>query len=77
MQNNSNQNNYYNTVRFENGFPMRGMFLITEWCVLGDCSQPECHHCFPVVNCQKHKLCIEEGTCPFIPIPKYCKEKID
>ena len=57
MQNNSNKT-LLNTVRFENGIPIRGMFRITEWCVLGDCSQPECHHCFPVVNCTKHKLCI-------------------
>ena len=34
--------------------------LISEWCILGDCNQPECHHCFPVKNCKKHNLCINE-----------------
>jgi len=77
MQNYCNEKYFYNTIRFENGIPMRGMFMIREWCVLGDCSQPECHHCFPVINCKKHKLCIEEGTCPLIPIPKQIKEKLE
>ena len=44
--------------------------MITEWCVLGDCNQPECHHCFPVKDCKKHQECIKNGTCKFIPIPK-------
>lgn len=57
-------------IRFENGIPYRGIFMITEWCVLGDCMQPECHHCYPVKNCKKHDLCRNEGTCKFIPIPK-------
>tara|TARA_B100001248_G_C27352110_1_gene441883 strand:- start:74 stop:1150 length:1077 start_codon:yes stop_codon:yes gene_type:complete len=36
------------------------------WCVLGDCSHPECHHCFPVKNCSKnHPECLN-GTCPEI-----------
>ena len=57
-------------IRFENGIPIRGLFMITEWCVLGDCMQPECHHCYPVKNCKKHDLCKKEGTCSYIPIPK-------
>jgi len=37
------------------------------WCVLGDCFHPECHHCYPVKNCSKnHDYCIENGTCPEI-----------
>jgi UDP-glucuronate 4-epimerase len=36
------------------------------WCVLGDCSHPECHNCFPVKNCSKnHPECLN-GTCPEI-----------
>ena len=42
----------------------------TEFCVLGDCNQAVCHHCFPVKDCKKHKLCITDGTCKLIPIPK-------
>jgi len=61
-------------IYFENRLPIRkkGLisFIITELCVLGDCYQPECHHCFPVKDCKKHKLCITDGTCKFIPIPK-------
>ena len=64
-----------NSITFRNGFPYRGCFLISEYCVLGDCSQIECHHCFPVKNCPKHKICIEQGTCSFIPIPT--NNKID
>lgn len=56
-------------VFFKNGNPYRGFFAITEWCVLGDCSQPECHHCFHVKGCKKHSECIENGTCVLIPIP--------
>ena len=34
------------------------------WCVLGDCNQPQCHHCFPVKNCsENHSYCKENGTC--------------
>ena len=34
------------------------------FCVLGDCSKEECHHCFPVVNCsQNHEICAKEGCC--------------
>jgi hypothetical protein len=57
-------------IIFRDGFPYRGCFLVTEYCVLGDCSQPECHHCFPVKNCKKHKICEINGTCQFIEIPK-------
>ena len=70
MQNNSNKT-LLNTVRFENGIPIRGMFMITEWCVLGDCSQPECHHCFPVVNCTNINYVLKVHTI----YSKYCKEK--
>ena len=50
--------------------------MITEWCVLGDCMQPECHHCYPVKNCKKHQLCIDDGTCKYIPIPKKINKKL-
>jgi len=34
------------------------------WCVLGDCSQNQCHHCFPVRNCsKKHSYCAENECC--------------
>ena len=56
-------------IVFRNKIPYRGFFMITDWCVLGDCNQPECHHCFPVKNCKKHQECIKNGTCKFIPIP--------
>ena len=49
--------------------------MVTEWCILGDCNQPECHHCFPVKNCKKHELCIREGTCELIDIKKKYKKK--
>ena len=42
-------------IKFFNKFPLRGYFMITEWCVLGDCMQPECHHCFPVNKCENMK----------------------
>ena len=58
-----------NTVTFRNGIPYRNCFMITEYCMLGDCSQIECHHCFPVKDCKKHNICLTEGTCKFIPIP--------
>lgn len=63
-----------NNVEFIDGIPVRGSkyikFIITEWCILEDCNQPECHNCYPVLNCNKHKKCIKEGICKFIPIPK-------
>ena len=66
-------------IKFENGLAIRRFgaisVIITEWCVLGDCMQPECHHCYPVKKCTKHHLCIDEGTCEYIPIPKP-KEKL-
>ncbi len=33
------------------------------YCLLGDCSQPHCHHCFPVRNCAHHVICKEHGIC--------------
>lgn len=34
------------------------------FCVLGDCSKEECHHCFPVINCsQNHEICAKSGCC--------------
>lgn len=53
----------------KDGQPMRGIFMITEFCILGDCWQPECHHCFPVKSCNKHKICKEGGIHEFISIP--------
>jgi len=49
-------------------FKKRGLFLLTEWCVLQDCNQPECHNCFPVKNCKKHEYCINEGRFEHIAI---------
>ena len=46
----------------------RGMFIITDWCVLADCNQPECHNCFPVKSCEKHDYCIDHGKYKYIPI---------
>jgi UDP-glucuronate 4-epimerase len=34
---------------------------MSEHCVLGDCYKEYCHHCFPVLNCKKHDICIEKG----------------
>tara|TARA_Y100000389_G_scaffold65547_1_gene61644 strand:+ start:1650 stop:1844 length:195 start_codon:yes stop_codon:yes gene_type:complete len=45
----------------------------TEFCILGDCNQEVCHHCFPVINCKKHKICIKYGCCPLIKINNYLK----
>ena len=34
------------------------------WCILGDCNQLQCHHCFPVINCSKnHIFCKLYGCC--------------
>ena len=38
--------------------------------ILYDCMQPECHYCYLVKNCKKHELCIKDGSCTYIPIPK-------
>ena len=61
-------------VYFKNNIPYRQIglisFIISEWCILGDCNQPECHHCFPVRGCKIHNLCIEKGYCKLIEIPK-------
>ena len=54
----------YPKVRDYGGYSIQ----VTEWCILGDCMQPECHHCYPVKECEKHELCKEEGTCDFIKI---------
>ena len=32
---------------------------IVNWCVLGDCNHGECHHCYPVKNCNKLGCCDE------------------
>lgn len=43
----------------------------TLFCVLGDCSREECHHCFPVKKCSsKHQYCFENGCCDEIDITK-------
>ena len=35
---------------------------MNNWCSLTDCNSPECHHCFPVVNCSlNHDFCQEFG----------------
>jgi len=40
------------------------MLMSHIYCVLGDCSQEQCHHCFPVKNCsQNHEYCAKEGIC--------------
>jgi len=37
---------------------------MTVFCVLGDCSKEECHHCFPVKNCSdSHEWCSKNGCC--------------
>ena len=54
----------YPKVRDYGGYSIQ----VTEWCVLGDCMQPECHHCFPIKKCEKHELCKEEGECELIKI---------
>lgn len=34
------------------------------YCILGDCNQEICHHCFPVKNCSlQHKHCQKWGMC--------------
>lgn len=41
------------------------------FCILGDCSKEECHHCFPVEKCSmKHEWCIQNGCCHEIDITK-------
>lgn len=47
-----NNKNLYNSTETE-----------YKYCVLGDCSSQDCHHCFPVKNCNLHKICIKEGCC--------------
>lgn len=35
---------------------------MNNWCSLADCNSPECHHCFPVVDCSlNHEYCQEFG----------------
>ena len=42
-----------------------------KFCVLGDCSNQECHHCFPVKYCYfNHDFCKENGICDEIYISK-------
>ena len=37
---------------------------MNDWCILGDCSNMYCHHCFPVRNCSKgHDYCKKKGLC--------------
>ena len=34
------------------------------WCILADCNQLQCHHCFPVINCsENHCFCNLYGCC--------------
>ena len=38
--------------------------MVNTWCILGDCSQLQCHHCFPVANCSlNHDFCQKNGCC--------------
>lgn len=47
------------------------MKMTIEWCILGDCNQPSCHHCFPVKNCSKnHTFCKKYGCCEEIFLKK-------
>ena len=37
---------------------------MSNWCILGDCSQQSCHHCYPVIDCKySHNYCIKNGCC--------------
>ena len=37
---------------------------MSNWCILGDCSQQSCHHCYPVIDCKySHSYCIKNGCC--------------
>lgn len=47
---------------------IRNGFMVTDWCILQDCNQPECHNCFPVKGCSEHDLCKTDGCCAPIPI---------
>jgi len=49
-------------------YKTRGLSLVTDWCVLEDCNQPECHHCFPVKGCERHRYCIDNGRFKEIPL---------
>ena len=34
------------------------------FCILGDCSKHNCHHCYPVKSCSlNHLFCQKHGTC--------------
>tara|TARA_Y100000589_G_C27115665_1_gene614142 strand:+ start:843 stop:1037 length:195 start_codon:yes stop_codon:yes gene_type:complete len=48
---------------------MSNLFYFTSWCGNGDCDQPWCHRCYPVLNCNLHANCIENGTFEFMPVP--------
>lgn len=43
------------------------------YCILEDCNRENCHNCFPVLGCTKHKKCIEQGQ--FIEFSQYMLNK--
>ena len=44
------------------------------YCVLEDCNLPNCHHCYPVINCNEHQECINQGQ--FIEYYEFMLESI-
>ena len=56
-ENNKNDKNENNKIEYKvrnyGGYSIQ----VSEWCVLGDCLQSECHNCYPVKYCEKHELC--------------------
>ena len=52
-ENNKNDKNENNKIEYKvrnyDGYSIQ----VSEWCVLGDCLQPECHNCYPVKDCEK------------------------
>ncbi len=44
------------------------------FCILGDCGNTYCHHCYPVINCSKsHTYCNTHGTCKEIMKGTQCE----
>ena len=63
-----------NGIKFDekDGHPYRWndhiRIYVSEWCILEDCMQAECHNCFPVKHCKKHEKCEKEGQFKLLPI---------
>ena len=59
-KNDKNENNKNDKIEYKvrnyGGYSIQ----VSEWCVLGDCLQPECHNCYPVKDCEKHEVCVKE-----------------